>query len=84
MAKMKQLWNDLMDQRSLHSTECDRMTLMHACPYCKVRARINQYDMDESIEHHCTNCDEVWLQWPCGERTNIGAASDLIDLDEIA
>ena len=44
-------------------TKPDRITRMHACPHCKVRGEIHQYDLDESIEYHCLQCDACWLQF---------------------
>ena len=55
----------------------DRITRMHRCPYCEQRTEIHQYDMDDSIEHHCTRCDMVWLIWTDGEYTPLGEYADI-------
>lgn len=57
----------------------DRITLMHACPYCKERGEIRQYDIDDSVEHHCQQCDICWLQWPDGERVALETATEMMD-----
>ena len=54
----------------------DRITRMHMCPYCKVRAEICQYDGDECIEHHCTLCDACWIQFEDGERISLETGTE--------